>query len=277
MRTTLLPGLLAIARRNVGRGTEGVALFETGLVFLPGDAPAASSPRRPGVQERPGPDELAALDALLPQQPTHIAAVLAGSLEQAGPWGRARQAGWQDAVAAARTAAAALGLALRAEPETDRAPWHPGRCARLSAGDRVVGYAGELHPRVVEQLGLPKRAAAMECDLDALFAAAPDVIAAPQFSTFPVAKEDVALIVADDVPAAEVGEALSAGAGELLESLRLFDEYRGEQVGAGRKSLAFALRFRAPDRTLSDDEVAAARDAAVALTVRRFDAELRSS
>lgn len=281
MRTTLLPGLLAIARRNVGRGTEGLALYETGLVFLPGSPGSAGTaggarPVRPGVTDRPSVAELAAVEALLPEQPLHVAAVLAGALEPAGTWGRGRSAGWQDAVAAARTAAGALGVALRAEPDSDRAPWHPGRCARLSVGDRVVGYAGELHPRVVESLGLPKRSAAMECDLDALFAVAPAVVSAPVFSTFPVAKEDVAVIVAEEVSAAEVAGALAGGAGELLESVRLFDEYRGEQVGQGRKSLAFALRFRAPDRTLSDAEVASARDAAVASAVARFSAELRS-
>ncbi|MFM2437715.1 MAG: hypothetical protein RLZ55_526, partial [Actinomycetota bacterium] len=281
MRTTLLPGLLAIARRNVGRGVEGLALFETGLVFLPVGAASsavaahAESPR-PSVESRPSEDELAGVEALLPAQPAHVAAVLAGALEPAGPWGKERQADWQAAVAAARTAAAALGVVLEAQPETERAPWHPGRCARLLAGGQVVGFAGELHPRVLEVLGLPKRTAAMECDLDALVAAAPDVVAAPIFSTFPVAKEDVAVIVAEDVPAADVAEALRSGAGELLETLRLFDEYRGAQVGEGRKSLAFALRFRATDRTLSDAEVAAAREGAVAAAAERFSAELRS-
>ena len=104
---------------------------------------------------------------------------------------------------------------------------------------------------------------------------APDVVAAPSFSDFPQAKEDVALVVDAEVPAAEVEAALRAGAGDLLESIRLFDLYTGEQVEDGRKSLAFALRFRAPDRTLTDEETAAARDAAVAVAAARTGAVQR--
>jgi phenylalanyl-tRNA synthetase beta chain len=104
----------------------------------------------------------------------------------------------------------------------------------------------------------------MELDLGRLVAAAPEAFTSVPLSTYPVAKEDVALVVPSDVPAADVEAALVRGAGDLLESVRLFDVYDGAQVGEGRRSLAYALRFRAPDRTLKDDEVAAARDAAVA-------------
>jgi phenylalanyl-tRNA synthetase beta chain len=145
----------------------------------------------------------------------------------------------------------------------------------LLAGGEVVGYAGELHPRVVEALGLPPRAAVMEANLDAILAAAPEVRFAPAVSTFPVAKEDVALIVEESVTAASLRSALARGGGDLLESVRMFDEYRGSQIPAGNKSLAFALRFRAHDRTLADSEVAAARDAAVAAAVAEFGAVLR--
>ena len=124
--------------------------------------------------------------------------------------------------------------------------------------------------------GLPVRSAAVEIDLDALMRHARDVTPGPDFSTYPMAKEDVALVVRDTVPAAEVEAALREGAGDLLESIRLFDVYTGEQVGAGHKSLAFALRFRAPDRTLTEEETGAARDAAVALAAERTGAVQRS-
>ena len=114
-----------------------------------------------------------------------------------------------------------------------------------------------------------------EVDLGALLDRAVAVVPAPDFSTYPVAKEDVALLVADDVPADALARTLAQGAGELCESVRLFDVYTGEQVGAGRKSLAFALRFRAPDRTLTDAETGAARDAAVALAAERHGAVQR--
>jgi phenylalanyl-tRNA synthetase beta chain len=101
-------------------------------------------------------------------------------------------------------------------------------------------------------------------------------IPAPHVSSYPVAKEDVSLIVPDNVPAEEVAEALRVGAGELVESVRLFDVFTGEQVGDGRRSLAFALRLRASDRTLAPEEVVAARDAAVAEAHRRTGAVQRT-
>jgi len=155
-------------------------------------------------------------------------------------------------------------------------PWHPGRCAEVRVAEQSLGYAGELHPRVCQELGLPPRAAAVEIDLDLLMRHAVDVAPAPDLSTYPLAKEDVALVVDEAVTVAEVEAALREGAGELLESIRLFDVYHGDQVGPGKKSLAFALRFRAPDRTLTEQETSAARDAAVALAAQRCGAVQRS-
>ncbi|MEV5352650.1 phenylalanine--tRNA ligase subunit beta [Streptomyces sp. NPDC052693] len=278
LRTTLLPGLLAALRRNDGRGSHDLALFESGLVFRPREERrvAAVLP----VDRRPTDEELAELNAALPEQPRHVAVVLAGAREQAGWWGKGRPADWADAVEAARSVAreAGAGLIVR---KGQYGPWHPGRCAELAVtvdgAERVVGHAGELHPRVVKALGLPARTCAMELDLDAVESAGDATVGAPRISTFPVATQDVALVVDAEVPAAEVEEALRDGAGELLESIRLFDVYENaEQLGDGRKSLAYALRFRAADRTLTVDEASAARDAAVALAGERVGAELRS-
>jgi phenylalanyl-tRNA synthetase beta chain len=138
----------------------------------------------------------------------------------------------------------------------------------------VVGHAGELHPRVCAALELPPRTSVMELDVDALPAA--PVPVGPHISTFPPVLIDLALVVRDDVPAAEVADALREGAGELLEDLRLFDLYTGPQVGDGRKSLAYALTLRAPDRTLTSEEAAAVREAAVAGAERRTGAQLRA-
>jgi phenylalanyl-tRNA synthetase beta chain len=156
-------------------------------------------------------------------------------------------------------------------------PWHPGRCAEftLPTGE-VIGYAGELHPEVCTAFGLPSRTAAAEIDLDALIAAAPAMGDIPTISGFPVAKEDVALIVDEDIPAAAVERALRAGAGPLLESIWLFDVYTGPQIGKGKKSLAYALRLRAADRTLTDAEAAEARDAAVVAAGERTGAVQRT-
>lgn len=279
MRTTLLPGLVATLRRNVGRGTSDIALFEAGSVFhlREGQQPrGVTDPPRPSVAGRPSHDDLTALTGLLPEQPLHVGVVLAGNVAPAGWWGGAQAATWADAVEAARTVAGAVGADLEVRKGATPAPWHPGRVAELVVAGSVVGYAGELAPRVCEDAGLPKRTCAMELDLDAVIAAATPVVTASGILTFPVAKEDVALVVGSDVAVSDVQAALVEGAGPLLESVRLFDVYTGEQVGEGRKSLAFALRFRAPDRTLTVDEVGAARDSAVAAAAAAHGAVQRA-
>ncbi|MFD7402816.1 phenylalanine--tRNA ligase subunit beta [Streptomyces sp. NPDC059866] len=278
LRTSLLPGLLGALRRNDGRGSHDLALFETGLVFHPreGQGVATHLP----VDRRPTDEEIATLNAALPEQPRHVAVVLAGAREQAGWWGKDRPADWADAIEAARTVAREAGAELVVR-KGQYGPWHPGRCAELvvvaDGTERVVGHAGELHPRVLKALGLPARTCATELDLDALEQVGDGTPQAPRISTFPVATQDVALVVDQPVPHAEVEAALREGAGELLESIRLFDVYENaEQLGDGRKSLAYALRFRAADRTLTVDEASAARDAAVALAAERTGAVLRS-
>ncbi|WP_046470243.1 phenylalanine--tRNA ligase subunit beta [Allosalinactinospora lopnorensis] len=284
LRTTLLPGLLRTLVRNVGRGFSDVALFEMGLVYLPKpDAPEHAP--MPPVDRGPTAEELAALEAAVPHQPRRVAAVLAGDREPAGWWGRGRPAIWADAIEAAREVGRAAGVELAVQAD-QRAPWHPGRCAALyvvnnvvdnmdgGASRTLVGHAGELHPRVIQAYGLPARTVAMEVELDQLEEARSG-LRAPEVSTYPVAAQDVALVVEESVPSGEVEQALRAGAGELLESLRLFDVYTGEQVGGGRKSLAYNLRFRAGDRTLTVEETTAARDAAVAAAAERTGAVLR--
>ncbi|WP_395359755.1 phenylalanine--tRNA ligase subunit beta [Streptomyces sp. YH02] len=278
LRTTLLPGLLGALRRNDSRGSHDLALFETGLVFRPEGQPGVA-PRLP-VDRRPTDEEIASVNAVLPGQPRRAAVVLAGAREQAGWWGKGRPSDWADAVEAGRTVAAEAGVELIISAD-QHAPWHPGRCAAFHVevdGEKVlVGHAGELHPRVVKAFGLPARSCAMEIDLDRLEKANEGPVKAPRISSFPVATQDVALVVASDVPAAEVEAALTEGAGELLESIRLFDVYTGDQLGEGTKSLAYALKFRAEDRTLTVDEATAARDAAVALASERTGAVLRGA
>lgn len=271
MTTTLLPALLRAAARNVSRGTADLAVFEAAPVTQPKSGVGAPIL---GVDRRPTVEEWAALNDALPAQPMHLALVLCGDRDRAGWWGAGRAVAWSDAVEAVREVAVALGCEITVRSAAV-APWHPGRCAELLLGDSVIGHAGELHPNVCRTFGLPERTAVAEVDLDALIARATEPVA-PSFSSFPVAKEDVALVVDATVLAAEVAATLQEGAGELCESVRLFDVYTGEQIGEGRKSLAFALRFRAPDRTLTEEETSAARTAAVALTVERHGAEQRA-
>nr|MDT0663206.1 phenylalanine--tRNA ligase subunit beta [Micromonospora sp. DSM 115978] len=275
LRTTLLGPLLGILRRNIGRGHRDLTLYEIGAVFHP--RRGAGRPPVMGVADRPSEAEFAAADAVVPRQPRHVAAVLAGELDRAGWWGAGRPGDWADAIEAGRVVLAAAGIpAERVSVRAARyAPWHPGRCAELLVDQTVVGHAGELHPAVLDGLELPRRTGAMELDLDAVPAA--PVVPAPRISGFPPALIDVALVVAESVPASDVERALVEGAGELLESVRLFDVYASAQLGEGRKSLAYKLTFRAPDRTLTGEEAVAARDAAVAVAADRFGAVLRGA
>jgi phenylalanyl-tRNA synthetase beta chain len=286
MRTTLLPSLLRVLTRNLGRGFSDVALFEMGTVFRPRPDGASSAPILP-VDRGPSVHELAELEAALPDQPLRVGAVLTGNREPAGWWGPGRPAGWQDAIEAARVVlrTARVPFEVRADRHE---PWHPGRCAAVfvqAAGGHewLAGHAGELHPRVIAAFGLPDRTAAMELDMSVIETAADGLlpVQSPQLSAYPAAVQDVALVVDASVPAAEVELALAAGAarsGDLvLEDLRLFDVYTGDQAGEGRKSLAYTLRFRAPDRTLTAEEASAARDAAVAEARDRTGAVLRGA
>ena len=285
LRTMVLPGLLRVLLRNIGRGFTDIGLFETGRVFLqhrngPRTAPILRVDRGPTVQE------VATLEAALPDQPLHIAAVVSGERELDGWWGKGRPACWEDAIEAARQVLRDNRVPFRIRAD-QTAPWHPGRCAALfvqaeEGQDWLAGYAGELHPRVTAAFGLPPRTAAMELDLSVIetAAAALGPVEAPVISAYPVATQDVALLVPESVPAADVAAALVEGVqgsdyAGLLEDVRLFDVYTGEQAGPGRKSLAYTLRFRAPDRTLTVEETTAARDAAVAEAARALGAALR--
>ncbi|RDH75476.1 phenylalanine--tRNA ligase subunit beta [Mycolicibacterium moriokaense] len=270
LATTLLPGLLESLVRNVSRGAVDTALFAIEQVVEPTSDTRAIE--LIPTDRRPTRDEIAVLDASLPKQPQHVGVVLAGLREPAGPWGPGRPVQAGDAFEAVRIVGRAAGVDFTLR-QAQHLPWHPGRCAEVLVGDTVVGHAGQLHPAVVERSGLPMGTCAAEVNLDLV--PVTETLAAPSVSPFPAVFQDVALVVDDEVPAEAVVDAVRDGAGELLEDVRLFDVYSGPQVGEGRKSLAMALRFRAADRTLTEDEASAARDAAVAAAAQRVGAQQR--
>jgi len=274
LRTNLLVTLLETARRNVGRGQQDLALFETGLVTRPEEgAPAA--PRLP-LGQLPSAQELAALHAAVPAQPRHLAGVLTGLREAAGWAGPGRAADHTDAIGAVLRVANAVGVEVEVSAE-ELAPWHPGRCARISLADgTLVGHAGELHPRVLPALELPARTCAFEIDLDVLLGAVPsEAFQAEPVSAYPLAKEDFAFIVEQSVPASSVRRVVAEAAGELAEDVREFDVFTGPQVGVGKKSIALAVRLRAADRTLTAEEVAGVRERIVAAAAEQLGAVLR--
>ena len=271
MATTLLPALAATVLRNLSRGARDLALFEIGQVVRP--APGAPIAPALGVETRPAPADLERLFAAVPSQPMHVAVIATGRWERAGWWGPGRPAEAADVLGLARRIGDVCGVPVTLE-SAEYASWHPGRCAAIRADGEIVGHAGELHPAVVERVGLPARTLALELDLSALGVPAPPV--PPAVSPFPPVHLDVALVVDSAVDAGTVTAALRDGGGEMVESVRLFDVYTGDQIPDGKKSLAFSLLVRAADRTLTAAEATTVRDAAIAAVARRTGAELRA-
>ena len=274
MRTSLLPGLIETAHRNVSRGLTDLALYEIGHVFLPSTGATYGSGPLPVGNERPSVDVLAGLNASIPPQPRHAAALFLGDSEPKQPGSDATASGIADALDAARQLALAVGASISVRTGSHHA-MHPGRTAELFVGDTLVGFAGELLPAIAAEANLPRVVAVFEIDLDVLIALAPSALSAVPIATKPAATQDLSVVVADSVEAASVRSAIVAGAGELLEDIRLVDDYRGTGVDDGFKSLTFALRFRAADRTLTADEATAAKLAGLAVAAERTGATLR--
>lgn len=274
LRRSLVPGLVQVAHRNLSRGFTDLALFETGLVFTPEAGVDYGTAEVPPLAQRPTDETLAELNAAIPPQPRHVAVLLTGNLQAKQPAHPAVPVELADALAAVEVIGAAAGVRIDVA-QGQRAALHPGRTGILSVAGVEVGYVGELLPAVAADADLPGRVYVAELDLDGILslAGAPD--AAASLSGFPAATQDVSLVVGVDVVAADVRAALVEGAGDLLESLRLVDDYRGQGVAEGTKSLTFALRFRAPDRTLTAAEATEAKLAGVAVAAERYGATIR--
>ncbi|GAB3588774.1 phenylalanine--tRNA ligase subunit beta [Calidifontibacter terrae] len=270
LRTSVLPSVLDALHRNVSRGAKDLALFEHGLVI---GGPAGVAPTYE-VGSYPGAEAVAEIEAAVPAQPRLVAWAMTGEFDRAGWWGAGRVADWADAIAVARELGEALGVEVEVSTGA-QAPFHPGRCAQLSVNGAVIGVAGELHPKVVSALQLSGRPVGGELDLDALIAAA-TTPQAKGLSNFPLVNSDIALTVDSAVRAGEVLTTLRGAAGELLESIVLFDSYEGDQVGDGKKSLAYRMTFRG-DRTLTTEEVNAVRDATVQAAQKAHGAVLRGA
>ncbi|GAA1640424.1 phenylalanine--tRNA ligase subunit beta [Microbacterium flavum] len=274
LRRSLVPGLLQVAHRNISRGFTDLALFETGVVFTPEPGAVYGTATVPPLGVRPDDETLAALDAALPPQPRHVAVVLTGGRDAKQPGRAAAAVDLSDALSAVQVIAAAAGIRVDIA-QGQRAALHPGRTGIVSTGGVEIGYVGEVLPAVSAAADLPGRVYVVELDLDEALrlAGTPDVEAS--LSSYPAATQDVSLVVGADVVAGDVARALRDGAGELLESLRLVDDYRGEGLVPGTKSLTFALRFRAPDRTLTAAEATDAKLAGVGVAAQRYAATIR--
>ncbi|CAN2198288.1 PheT Phenylalanyl-tRNA synthetase beta subunit [Candidatus Nanopelagicaceae bacterium] len=270
MRVHLVPGLIEVAARNISRGAKDFAIFEMGSIFRSSQklVPFIS----PDLSKRPDKKVIDEIFASVPPQAYHVAGLLVGKSESEDWQGKARAYNWQDAIAYAQDILQLCNLQWSVK-RSDFAPWHPGRCAELIVDGKAVAHAGELHPRIISKYGLPERSVAFAVGLSALPES--DLVRPTTVGTMPAALQDVALIVDAGVSAAEVESALRTGAGELLESITLFDRY--DKLGDGKISLAFSLVFRAPDRTLTGVEVSEMRESAVAAAVKATGAILRTA
>jgi phenylalanyl-tRNA synthetase beta chain len=278
LRRSLLPGLIEIARRNLSRGMTDLALFEIGTVFLPEAGVVSGTESIPPGAVRPDDAALAALSAGIPPQHWHVGGLFLGEALAKQPGSPAVASSLIDALDTARQLSLALAVDIHVSTGAHPA-LHPGRTAELSVatpdGPRVVGIAGELLPSLAHELDLPRVVALVELDLDALIELGARQAAPMPIGTLPAATQDLSLVVPVETPAAEVLAAVVAGAGVLLEHARLVDDYRGTGLPDGRKSLTFALRFRAPDRTLTAAEASEAKLAGAAHAAELFGATIR--
>jgi phenylalanyl-tRNA synthetase beta chain len=252
MRTTLLGSLLDVARRNVTHGTPDVAIFESGAVYRP------------------------VAGAELPREPHTVGVLLTGAV---------RTPTWREPAPPAADFYAAKGVlsalldALRVEwalePATE--PFlHPGRAASVLVAGAAVGWLGELHPSLAAEWELTSAVAVFELDLDAVIAAVPGPVHYEDYTSFPEARQDLAVVVPRSVAAAEVVRVVRDAGGPLLAAADVFDVYAGKQIGDDEVSLALRLAFRSPERTLTDEEVAERRAAIEAALAEQLGGRIRA-
>jgi phenylalanyl-tRNA synthetase beta chain len=278
LRTAVLETIVDAAILNLGRGATDLAIFEIGRAFLATGEGAAGSP---DVTRRPSDDEVAGLDRALPSQPRHVVGLFAGNRVVAGWDSKPVPVDWTDAVAATLAVGRAAGVEFDVSPG-ETMPFHPGRSAKLTLDvgpgnpAQVVAFAGELHPKALENLGLPPRTCAFTLALDPVIEASRGaVVKALPVRTPPLAKEDFAFVVDVAMPAAALVSTVREVVGDLLEEARVFDVYVGDQVGDGKKSVAVTVTLRAVDHTLSAEEILAVRNSITAAAGASHGARLR--
>ena len=269
LRTHLLPGLLTTLSRNINRGAKDLALFEIGSVFR--NISPLGKIVLPTTERKPSQKVIDSIYSSVPNQMLFVAGVSCGEKYLSSWQGEGSRFEWSDAVSKAAEIIESTGNKYEITG-ADLAPWHPGRCAEFKVAGKVVAHAGELHPRVIATLNLPARTCAFAVILNELPEA--KLGAAPRIWNMPAAVQDIALVVSKNVLASDVEDSLRIGAGELLESISLFDRY--DQIGDEKVSLAFTLTFRAADRTLTAEEVSGYRDEAVRRAGKDCGAVLRA-
>ncbi len=278
LRQSLLPGLIDAAARNVSRGFVNLAISEVGSVFFAQADAVVGTDFMPPLAARPSAAVLEDLDQSLPEQPRHAAVLMFGEAIPRQPNEAARRFDWADAVDSVRVLAEAVAADIEIRQGRHQA-FHPGRTAEIFVmrdGSPVsVGFAGELLPSIAAESHLPGPVGVAEVNLEALIDSGRRETRYRDISTFMAATQDLSLVVDVSVPAGEVLRVLRQNCGELLEDIAFVDEYRGEGVPDGQRSLTFALRFRASDRTLTAAEASDAKMQGVAAAAKAFGAKIR--
>jgi phenylalanyl-tRNA synthetase beta chain len=270
LRVHIVPGLLEVAARNTSRGAKDFAIFEVGSIFR--STQKLEKSISPETNKRPSDQVISEIFASVPMQTEMLAALMVGKKEVEDWQGTSEPYTWRDAIAFSQEILELCHLEYEVK-RSDLAPWHPGRCAELLVNGVVVMHAGEIHPRILAQYGLPPRSSAFGINMTLL----PDapMVRPTRVGVMPAATQDVALVVDAHVSADDVLNALKEGAGPLLESISLFDRY--DKIGDGKLSLAFTLTFRSEDRTLTGEEVSEMRESATALAAKRCGAVVRTA
>lgn len=261
LRLTLLVSLMEKVGENANQGAKAIRLFEVGRRYIPNPVPGE-----------------------LPDERRSLAIALSGPAEE--DWLGTREVDFFDLKAVIERLFGDLTIADVRYTPTQHPTFHPGRCALIElplgtstvtggASHAPAGIIGEIHPTVAQRYGLNQRVYALEIDLDRLYAAAPANPRFTRISRFPALTRDLAVVVGQEVPAAEVAAAIHAAGGDLVRSVTLFDVYEGEQIGAGKRSLAFTIVYQTPDRTLSDADGDAERARVVARLKEQFGATIR--
>lgn len=253
MRRSLLSSVFEVVERNA-HVREHIALFEIGSVYIP-------NPQ----------DEL-------PDEPRVVVIALTGPRAQATWQGADTEPmNFYDLKGMIDTLLLSLHLDAPRYEAFEHPTFHPGKCSRILLGDQQLGVLGEIHPRVHRNFEFPETALlAAELDLEFIIAAIPEGYGIQPVPAFPPILEDLAIVIDEDVPAEQVEAVIREAGGRLLVDVQLFDLYRGEQIGVGKKSLAFALVYQAPDRTLRDADAAKLREKVITRLDKELGAQLRS-
>ncbi|MGA1292750.1 MAG: phenylalanine--tRNA ligase subunit beta [Candidatus Nanopelagicales bacterium] len=271
LRTSLFPGLLKALERNISRGQENVSIYEAGSVFYSNGGKPNN--RKIKLLQKPSSTFIQDLNKSLPRQPLFINGLFSGSIKSLGSLKNDILIDWRYPISLIDEVFKEIGIVSEVENSLHPS-FHPGRCASYKVGGDVLGFAGQIHPKMSENYGLKGQIYGFEIYPEILIK---HVLTkqALTFSTLPVVKEDLAFIFNKQVKAQKVVDLISNSISDLIESVTLFDAYQGPNLQEGKKSLAFSIRLRSPERTLKTEEVQQVRNEIIAKVEKEFGAQLR--